>query len=72
VVQLSTDGGATYTTVGNPYAGAAPAYSQTTIPLPDSAAGKTIKLRFHFHSDANTSVPTGGWWVDDPVLTAEH
>ena len=54
VVQLSTDGGATYASVGNVYAGAAPAYSQTTIPLPDSVAGKTIKLRFHFHSDANT------------------
>ncbi|MFL6006850.1 MAG: hypothetical protein ACJ744_11460 [Gaiellaceae bacterium] len=72
VVQLSTDNGATYASVGNVYAGAAPAYSQTTIPLPDSASGKTIKLRFHFHSDANTSVPDGGWWVDDPVLTAEH
>jgi len=71
-VQLSTDNGATYASVGNLYAGAAPAYSQTTIPLPDSASGKTIKLRFHFHSDANTSVPNGGWWVDDPVLTAEH
>ena len=72
VVQLSTDGGATYASVGNVYAGAAPAYSQTTIPLPDSVAGTTVKLRFHFHSDANTSVPNGGWWVDDPVLTAEH
>jgi hypothetical protein len=70
-VQLSTDGGLTYTNVGNPYLGVAPSYAQTAIPLPDSAAGKTIKLRFHFHSDANTSVPQGGWWVDDPTLTAE-
>ena len=51
--------------------GAAPAYSQTTVPLPDSAAGTTIKIRFHFHSDANTSVPQGGWWVDDAAITAE-
>ena len=63
---MATDGGATYASVGNVYAGAAPAYSQTTIPLPDSVAGTTVKLRFHFHSDANTSVPNGGWWVDDP------
>jgi hypothetical protein len=42
-----------------------------TVPLPDAAAGKTIKFRFHFHSDANTNVPGGGFWVDDAVLTAE-
>ena len=70
VVQLSTDGGASYSTVGNLYLGAQPSYAQTTVPLPDGAAGKTIKLRFHFHSDANTSVPQGGWWIDDPKLVA--
>ena len=37
--------------------------------LPDSAAG-TNKLRFEFHSDANTSIPGGGWWIDDVKLTA--
>ena len=72
VVQLSTDGGASYTTVGNYYFGAQPSYAQTTVPLPDGAAGKTIKLRFHFHSDANTSVPQGGWWIDDAKLVAYH
>jgi hypothetical protein len=69
-VQLSIDGGASYSTVGNLYLGAQPSYVQTTVPLPDGAAGKTIKLRFHFHSDANTSVPQGGWWIDDPKLVA--
>jgi hypothetical protein len=71
VVQLSTDGGSTFSSVGNLYLGAAPSYTQSAIPLPDSAAGHTIKIRFHFHSDGLTSVPQGGWWVDDPVLTAE-
>jgi bacillopeptidase F len=70
-VQLSTDGGSTYTSVGGLYLGAQPAYAQSTVPLPDSAAGKTIRIRFHFHSDSGTSVPQGGWWVDDPKLTAE-
>ena len=70
-VQLSTDGGSTYTSVGGLYLGAQPAYAQSSLPLPDSAAGKTIRIRFHFHSDANTSVPQGGWWVDDPKITAE-
>jgi hypothetical protein len=71
-VQLSTDGGLTYTSVGNQYDGTQPLYSQSTIPLPDSAAGKTIKLRFHFQSDGSVSDPVHqGWYVDDPVITAE-
>jgi len=71
-VQLSTDGGATYTSVGNRYEGTEPLYSQSAIPLPDSAAGKTIKLRFHFQSDASVSDPVHqGWWVDDVTVTAE-
>jgi hypothetical protein len=71
IVQLSTDNGASYSSIGNLYLGATTSYSQSAIPLPDSAAGKTIKIRFHFHSDGSTSVPQGGWWVDDPVLTGE-
>jgi hypothetical protein len=71
VVQLSTDGGATYSSISGLYLGASPSYQQSTVPLPDSAAGHTIKLRFHFHSDALTSVPQGGWWIDDPAVVAE-
>ena len=70
-VHLSTDGGATYTSIGNVFQGVEPIYSQVTVPLPDSAAGKTIKIRLHFQSDANTSLPEGGWWVDDVAVTAE-
>jgi hypothetical protein len=71
-VQLSTDNGATYTSVGNRYEGTEPVYSQSTIPLPDSASGKTIKLRFHFQSDGSVSDPAHqGWWVDDVVVTTE-
>jgi hypothetical protein len=71
-VQLSTDGGATYASIGNQYDGTQPLYSQSTIPLPDSVAGKTIKIRFHFQSDGSVSDPVHqGWWVDDAVITAE-
>ena len=42
-----------------PLPGSAPSYSQTTIPLPDTASGKTIKLRFHFHSDATRPFTRG-------------
>jgi hypothetical protein len=71
-VQLSTDDGATYTSIGNRYEGTELAYSQSTIPLPDSVAGQTIKLRFHFQSDGSVSDPVHqGWWVDDIAVTAE-
>jgi hypothetical protein len=70
-VHLSTDGGATYTSIGNVFQGAEPVYTQAAVPLPDSAAGQTIKLRFHFQSDGNTTFPEGGWWVDDVAVTAE-
>jgi photosystem II stability/assembly factor-like uncharacterized protein len=71
-VSLSTDGGATYQSIGNPFSGTELAYSQATIPLPQSAAGKTIKLRFHFQSDGSVSDPVHqGWYVDDVLLTGE-
>jgi hypothetical protein len=71
-VQLSTDNGATYTSIGNRYEGTELVYSQSTIPLPDSAAGKTIKIRFHFQSDGSVSDPIHqGWWTDDVAVTAE-
>jgi hypothetical protein len=71
-VQLSTDGGASYASIGNRYEGTEPIYSQSTIPIPDSAAGKTIKLRFHFQSDGSVSDPVHqGWWIDDVVVKAE-
>jgi subtilisin-like proprotein convertase family protein len=33
--------------------------------------GQTIKLRFHFGSDDNTTAPTApeGWWIDDITLS---
>jgi hypothetical protein len=71
-VELSTDNGATFTSIGNRYEGTQPLYSQSTIPLPDSAAGKTIKLRFHFQSDGSVSDPVHqGWSVDDVKVVAE-
>jgi hypothetical protein len=71
-VQLSTDGGSTFTSIGNRYEGTELTYSQSTIPLPDSTAGKTIKLRFHFQSDSSVSDPVHkGWYVDDVVVTGE-
>jgi hypothetical protein len=70
-VQISLDNGATFTNLGNVYDGPQATYAPSTVPLPDAAAGKTIKIRFNFHSDANTAAPNGGWWVDDVKVTAE-
>ena len=50
----------TFTSIGNRYEGTEPLYSQSTIPLPDSAAGKTIKIRFHFQSDGSSRIPSTG------------
>ena len=70
-VLMSTNG-SSFTSVGNRYEGTELAYSQSTVPLPDSAAGQTIRLRFHFQSDASVSDPVHqGWWVDDVAVTAE-
>jgi hypothetical protein len=70
-VQISLNNGATYTNIGNIYDGPQPSYASSTIPLPDAAAGKTIKIRFNFHSDTSTTTPNGGWWIDDVKVTAE-
>jgi hypothetical protein len=70
-VLMSTNG-STFTSIGNRYEGTELTYSPSTIPLPDSAAGKTVRLRFHFQSDASVSDPAHqGWWVDDVAVTAE-
>jgi hypothetical protein len=72
IVQLSTDGGANFTSVGPQYDGTQPVYSKSTIPLPDSAAGKSIRIRFHFQSDGTVSDPAhSGWYVDDVAVSLE-
>ena len=45
------------------------AFVNTVISLA-SYAGQSVKIRFRFGSDNNTSAPTtpAGWWVDDIVL----
>ncbi|HKP18940.1 MAG TPA: hypothetical protein VJT84_10700, partial [Gaiellaceae bacterium] len=71
-LQYSTDNGATWTSAGNRYEGTEPIYTQVTVPLPDSVAGKTLKLRYHFQSDGSVSDPAHqGLWIDDVKVTAE-
>ena len=94
VVEISTNGGATWTDLGanmtsggyNGGLGAAPTNALSgraaftglsagfinTIVNLTAYAGQSVKLRFRFGSDDNTSAPTSpaGWWVDDITLNA--
>ena len=94
VVEISTNGGATWTDLGpnmisggyngglgaaptNPLSGR-PAFTGqqatfvNTIVNLSQYAGQSVKIRFRFGSDDNTSAPTApaGWWVDDITLDA--
>ena len=79
-VQLCAEPGctapsATWSTLSNRYEGGLPGDSYTERSLPLGAqAGKTIRLRFRFNSDAlSASPPQGGpylgWFIDDIVVS---
>ncbi|MCW2931887.1 MAG: Kelch motif-containing protein, partial [Actinomycetia bacterium] len=62
-VDLSLDGGATWSTVWNPY-NVNPLHMD--IPIPQAAGDSTVQVRFHF---------TGSWarrWEIDNVLIGDH
>lgn len=42
-------------------------WEAATINL-SSYVGKTIRLRFRFLSDVSTTVPLGGWWIDNVLI----
>jgi hypothetical protein len=44
-------------------------YLSTVAKLGPNVAGQTIKLRFRMASDANVTLPNGGWHVDTVVVT---
>jgi hypothetical protein len=76
VVQLQVDDNNPMTndpfeTISGRYEDLQPNYYQTTLSLPDSAAGHTIHLRFHFQSDTNVQEPHTGWWIDDINVSGE-
>jgi hypothetical protein len=71
VVQMSVDGGS-FQTVSNQYDGTQPQWALSTVSLPDSIAGHSVRFRFHFQSDATVSDPVHqGWYIDDVAVTAE-
>jgi hypothetical protein len=71
-VQMSVDGGA-FQTISGLYDGTTPpVWTQSTVALPDSVAGHSVQLRFHFQSDGSVSDPVHqGWYIDDVKVTAE-
>ena len=65
-VQISSDGGKTWTNLVQPFAGESDGWIRWTIDL--AAYTGTVQLRFRFKSDS--SVNYEGWYVDDVDVSA--
>jgi hypothetical protein len=71
VVQMSVDGGS-FQSVSNLYDGTQPQWALSTVSLPDSIAGHSVRFRWHFQSDGSVSDPVHqGWYIDDVAVTEE-
>ena len=70
-VELSMDNGASWVALREGVASNNedfPLPSTMRLPLPASAAGKTILVAFRLLTDTNSEPPTGGWAVDDVAV----
>lgn len=68
-VQVSTDGGSSWTTVGNSVNGSSSGWHFYSVDL-TSYAGQNVKLAFLFTSDG--SVTYAGWYIDDITITVQE
>jgi len=64
-LEVSTDGGATWTQAGSSFSGSSAGWVEQTIDLSSFAAANFV-LRFHFTSDG--SAVGDGWYIDDITL----
>ncbi len=64
-VEISTDGGSSWTQVGSSVSGDGSSWRQYTVML-DQFAGQTIIIGFRFTSDG--SVTYAGWYIDDVAV----
>lgn len=68
-VEISTNGGSTWTQLGNTYTGASGGFALPTFDL-TAYAGQTVNLRFRMTSDS--SITKAGWYIDDvKILSAQ-
>jgi hypothetical protein len=65
-VQVSKDGGTSWTTVWEKF-GNALAWTPKSIQLDPSYAVSNFMFRFYFHSDSSVGFP--GWYIDDVAVT---
>ncbi|NJL32752.1 MAG: hypothetical protein HC893_01455 [Chloroflexaceae bacterium] len=67
-VEISNDGGTTWTTAYGPLSGdfSADGWTRQQIELPAEYATDSFKIRFHFTSDV--SIVQSGWYIDDVSL----
>uniref|UniRef100_UPI00322020C5 hypothetical protein n=1 Tax=Thermogutta sp. TaxID=1962930 RepID=UPI00322020C5 len=69
VVQVSDNGGATWTTVYDPRGDSRPAWQELSVSL-EAYAGKSIRVRFYFDSIDEEFNSFLGWYVDDVRIIA--
>jgi bacillopeptidase F len=68
-VEITTNGGSTWTQLGNAYTGSSGAFVLPTFDL-TPYAGQTVNLRFRMTSDS--SINKAGWYIDDvKILSAQ-
>ncbi|MDI6704503.1 MAG: VWA domain-containing protein [bacterium] len=68
-LQISTDGGSSWITLGASYNGSSNDWLQTQIDL-STYAENSIKIAFYFTSDR--SVTYAGWYIDDILIQREY
>jgi hypothetical protein len=67
-VEVSKDGGSTWTTVWGPTSGGTAQWEKITVLLDPSYAVSNFRVRFHLVADSSITYP--GWYVDDVAIAA--
>jgi uncharacterized membrane protein len=65
-VEVSKDGGSTWTTVWGPTSGGTAQWEKITVLLDPSYAVSNFRVRFHLVADSSVTYP--GWYVDDVAI----
>jgi hypothetical protein len=68
-LEVSNNGGASFTTVGGPFSSTGEAFRRETVDL-SAYRGHTVLLRFNFDTVDHLANDFEGWYVDDLVIRA--
>ncbi|HOG80091.1 MAG TPA: S8 family serine peptidase, partial [Anaerolineaceae bacterium] len=67
-VEVSKDGGATWTSVWEKFGTSVSPWTLKSLPLDATYAVSNFQFRFHFHSDSSVN-SYAGWYIDDVAVT---